>query len=889
MRENRHDWRADIHARLASARLHPQDEAELVEEIGQHLEEQFADLAPKVGARAAREQLLAQLRGPELDDAIARRRRRARPTQARTWSSTSVWHDVRYGCRSLRRSPGLVIAGTTALALGIGLTTIMYSIIYGLLIIGLPYEHADRIAMVQHGGQSREEDDRVPFGSFVHYQRQQRSMDAFGAYTFGTANISGGDRPDRVDVARMTAGAFEVTSVRALIGRTFLPGDTDPSATPTAVLSYALWRDQYRADSGVVGKTRRVNDRLHTIIGVMPDGYQFPEAVKLWLPLQNNPRVLRAWEGQWLTVVGRLRPGVTYAQANSELATLSHPLSVDRPADVPDWRASVRPYVRARMPGRVYSLFYAMLAAVLLVLLVACANVANLLLDRAANRARETGIRTALGASRLAVIRQSLVESAILALMAAVVGTAIAHVGIVLFNAVMIDLERPFWMDIQLHPPVLAFVLVVALLASVISGLLPAIQSARLDISAILKDESHAASSLRIGRMSRAIVSVEIALSTALILAAGMMTKSIIQLRTLDPGVETRGVFTARVAFASPDSIKRRQFFEAAERELAALPGIAGAYLGSGFPGTDWEGDQLAIEGRTYAREEDYADVRTLAVTPGFFSTFDVRVLRGRAIAPTDRAGTTRVAVVSESLARRYFADTDPLGHRIRLGGPTSEEEWLTIVGVLPTLFNASFDMQQLWPAEVFTAFWQAPAARGASIAVRGPADVASAASIRRIVKALDPEIPVFATAAMGDVLAEPLWAVRVFGTMFVIFGVASLVLAAIGLYAVMAFSVSRRAREMGIRMALGASGGDVIRLVCRQGARQIAVGLVVGFVAGAAIVRLARRVLFDVQPSDPTVFTVVALVLGASAFVACIVPAVRATRVDPLVALRTD
>jgi putative ABC transport system permease protein len=489
-------------------------------------------------------------------------------------------------------------------------------------------------------------------------------------------------------------------------------------------------------------------------------------------------------------------------------------------------------------------------------------------------------------------VRQSLVESGILALLAAIVGTGLAQGGIIAFNRAMIALEadRPFWLDVRLHVPVLLFVLAIAVVASIASGLLPAIHSARLDVNSILKDESHAVSSLRVGRASRAIVVAEIALSSAMLVAAGFMTKSITRIRRVEPRFSLENVFTARVSLASPDTVRQARFFEAVERDLAALTGIEGVYLGNDFPGTGWRGDRVAIEGQVYARPRDYPITRWLAVSPGFFRTFSVPVLRGRAITAADRAGTTPVALVNEAFVRRHFPKVDPIGKRILIGDP-KKEKWLTIVGVIPTLYALGMVAGggDRFPPEVITAYWQQGRTASASIAIRGAAGVANATSVRKVVAALDPDVPIYSVAAMDDVLYQPTWPLRLFGTMFVIFGIISLVLAAIGLYAVMAFSVSRRVREMGIRMALGASAGSVVRLICRQGAKQIVVGMTLGLLVGAGLVRMVRILLFEVQPSDPSVFGIVASVLGAAAFVACIIPAVRATRVDPLVALRSD
>jgi putative ABC transport system permease protein len=883
-----HDWRADIRARVAAARLHPQDEAELIEEVAQHLEAQFDDLAGKIGNSAARAKLLAQLNNQEFDDALARRRRLAKPTQSRTWTPTSWLRDVRYGVRSLRRSPGTVAAAVVALALGIGLTTVMYSVIYGMVIKGLPFEQAERIAMVYYAD-PRREDDLIPLGDFVYFRKQQTTFESVGGYALGSANISGGILPDRVQTARITAGLLDVMRVPAMLGRLFIAADNDPASPPTVVLSYALWRDRFSGDSAAVGQTLRVNGRPYTIIGVMPEGFQFPQRTTMaWVALQSNVATLRAGEGVGLTVAARLRPDATYERANAELTSLSRQLAAERPPRSAERRPVVMPFVRGWVPARVYTVLYAMLAAVLMVLVVACANVANLLLDRAVSRTREIGIRTALGASRLAVIRQSLVESTILAGVAALLGALLAKAGIIAFNRAFADSEQYFWTDIELHPAVLVFALAMGVVASLVSGILPAVQSAKLDISSILKDESHAASSLRIGRLSRTIVAVELALSSMLILASAFITKSITNLRTLEPGFAVNGIFTARVTLPARDTVRQFVFFESLEQALNKQSGLTSVYLGSGLPGAGWGGSRFAIEGRAYERPEQHPMARSLAVTPGFFETFGVRVVRGRAIAAGDRRGALPVAVVSESLARRLFPGVDPIGSRIKLDD-AGAQDWVTIVGVMPTLYAASFNLQDPWPPELLTSFWQARNILSTSIAVRGSSDAAAAAPIRKVVTGLDPEIPLYDPASMQAVIERPVGALRLLGSMFVIFGIVALVLSAIGLYAVMSFSVSRRVRELGIRMALGASASNIVGLVCRQGSRQILIGMSVGMLAGAAIVRAARGVLFEVNPTDPTIFAIVGAVLGAAAFIACLVPAVGATRVDPLVALRTD
>lgn len=883
-----HDWRADVRARLEHANLAPDDQADVIEEIGQHLEQQFAELAAHIGAAAAREQLLAQLRDDEFDKALDGRRRRAKPGRARVWSSSSILRDIRQGARSLRRSLGTVVAGSAALALGIGLTATMFSIIYGLLIKGLPFDEPARIAIVKLiDPRQPGVDALVTLGDFAHYRAQQRSFETLAAYVTATVNVSGGDRADRVEAAHVTMGVLETPRVRPTLGRAFGAADADPAAPSTAILSHALWRDRFAASPDVVGKTLRVNGRPHTIIGVMPPSYEFPYNTRLWLPIQENLAAIAPGHGDRVSLVGRLRPDVTYDNANAEFKGLTQRLAAVRPPGDSSLHIAVLPFVRASINPRVYTLLYGMLAAVFLVLLVACANVANLLLDRAASRTREIGIRAALGASRLAIVRQLLVESGILAAVAAVIGIALAELGTVLFNRAVTASSTPlFWMDVRLHPAVVVFVIAVAIVASLVAGLAPAIQSARLDINSILKDESHAASSLRASRLSRAIVIVEIAVSSAILLASGFITRSIINLRNVNPGFATSGILTARITLTTNDTVRQRVFFETLERDLATGAGHNGAYLGNALPGTGWAPRHLTVEGHTYSRERDHPVVRTLAVTPGFFSTFAVRVIRGRGITSRDRNGDAQVAVVSQSFVQRYSRDADPIGKRIRIGSePTAP--WLTIVGVVPTLVAASFE--DPWPAEVLTGFWQQGRFDAGAVAIASNADASSAATLRAAVAAIDPEIPIYATESMAEVMREPMRFFQIFATLFVVFGVAALVLSSIGLYAVMTFSVSRRVREMGIRLALGATAGAVIRMVLRQGAWQIAFGMGIGLLAGSGLVQIARAALFQVRPNDPVVTILVAAVLGGTALAACLVPARRATRVNPVIALRTE
>jgi predicted permease len=531
-----------------------------------------------------------------------------------------------------------------------------------------------------------------------------------------------------------------------------------------------------------------------------------------------------------------------------------------------------------------------MLGAVFLVLLIACTNVANLLIDRAAHRTKEVGIRTALGASRWAVVRQFMAESFILCAVSTLLAIGVAYGGIAVFNRSIADTQVPFYIDIRLHPQVLLFTAAVALLASVLAGAIPAYQSSRTDISEVLKDESRGASSLRIGRMSRVLVIFEIALSCGLLVAAGLTIKSIAKLRAIDYGFTSQNIFTARLGFpaAYTDTVKQRQLWETLAQRLGELPGARSAALVSNLPGTGLGGSAFAIEGRAYATDRDYPSTRAINVTPSYFETFGVSVLQGRAIGAQDRAESDPVVMVNQAFVRQFFAGESPLGRRIRFGGSRSTGPWRTIVGVVPDFYSGSTDEPR--PPAVI-----APLAQRhnsfVSIAVRtgGGNAMAITPAVRQAVTALDPDIPLYWVYSMEEALARPTWFYRVFGTMFMIFGVVALFLAAIGLYAVMAFSVSRRARELGIRMALGAQARDVVRLIMRQGLWQLGIGMTAGLGIAAGLSRLLRILLFEVQPRDPFIFAGVVAVLLATGLLACLIPAKRATLVDPNVALRAE
>ncbi len=800
--------------------------------------------------------------------------------------------DLTLGVRTLRKTPALALVSVLALTLGIGLTTMMYSIVYGALLKGLPFPSGDRILSVARTNVEREiERQDLPVQDFADLRHQLSSFEELGAYTSGTMNVSGRDHPERFTGSWITANLFRFTGVAPLLGRSFVDGEDTPGGPKVAVLSFALWQSYFGGDETVLGTNIRVNGDSYEIVGVMPEGFRYPADDQLWLPWQEDPLQGERGEGAFVSVLGLIKLNVSLDQANAELATMSRQLATDYPEANGGFSAFALPFVERQIGPEPAQLLYTMLGAVFFVLLIACANVANLLLDRAAHRTKEVGVRSALGATRAQIVRLFLAESLLLSVAGTVLGVALAYVAIGAFNRAIIDTQPPFFIDVALHPPVLLFAVGVAILSTLFSGLIPAYQASRPDIAEVLKDESRGASGRKLVRLSKALVVFEIALSCGLLVAAGLMIKSVAKTRTMDLGFASESVFTARVGFPSSytDTTSQRQFFEQLESRVAQLPGVVGASVSSGLPGArqGMSGSRFALDGAAYSRDVDYPRTRTLVVSPGFFDALEIPLRQGRRFTEADRLGALPVAMVNERFIAQHLGGGDAIGRRIRLGTGESTAPWLTIIGVVPDLFGG--DPNDPRPALVIQPFAQqhAPFAYIAARTTLPPMDLT--APVRDVVASLEPDLPIYWPMTMTAAIAEPLWFVRVFGTMFMIFGFVALFLASIGLYAVMSFTVSRRAREMGVRMALGASASNVVSLVFRQGAWQLGFGLGIGIVLAAVVSRAMSVILFDVQPFDASVFVSVAAVLAVTGMFACLIPARRATLVDPAVAMRSE
>jgi putative ABC transport system permease protein len=775
------------------------------------------------------------------------------------------------------------------LALGIGLTTTMFSIVYGALMRGLPFEHAERIVSVRRENPVRDfREMTVSPHDFVDYRAQAHSFEALAGFTNGTVNVSGSEKPERFDGAYMTANAFDVLRARPLVGRTFRPGEDAVGAPAVVVLGYDLWQSRFHGDRGLVGRTIRVNGEAAEVIGVMPRGFAFPASEKLWVPLRR-PLEAKRGDGTDVFVFGRLKPGVSIDRATVEMAAIAKRLATAYPESNKDITAYVEPYTKSFIGNKPTALLMTMLFAVFLVLLIACANVANLLLSQAAMRAKEVGIRTAMGATRTRIILQFLTEPLALAAVGAVLGVGLAAIGVKLFNAAIASTEPPFWIDIRIDAPILLFVVAITLFATFVSGVLPAIRASGANVNEVLKDESRGSSSFRGGKLSQALVVFEIALSMGLLVAAGMTIKSVTRLRNMDFGFPTRTIFTARVGLPEAvyrDTAAQIRFYDELYRRLGDLQGVESYTLTGMLPVLGAPDQSFAVQGKPYAEDKDYPQTHYVTTYPGYFGTFNV-ALQGRDFGSGDTQTSEPVAIVNRTLATKYFPGQDPIGRRIRLGDSKSKEPWRTIVGVVPDMWNGGLENEK--PQSVYLPFAQSPQRyMSVTIRPRGPTGQMTA-PVRALVGSIDPDLPIYFVKTLQERIDEDSWFYRVFGALFMIMGAVALVLAAVGLYGVMAFNVSRRTREMGVRMALGAQPADVVRLIVRQGMIQLAIGLVLGLGLAYWLGTLLKIILFEVTPLDPLVYGATISVLVLAAVAASLIPARRATGVDPMVALRYE
>ena len=805
-----------------------------------------------------------------------------------------VWHDLLLGVRSLRKEPVSAIITTFTLALGIGLCTIAFSLLYGVFFRGLGVPEANRLTMIGRTNPARQVDwSGVPIHDFYDFREQQTSFEALARFTTGTVNLAGREGPERFDGAFVSANIFGALRVRPILGSTFRPGDDAAGAPLTVVLGYRLWSTRYRSDSAIAGKPVIVNGEAATILGVMARGFMFPETQELWVAARDTRSATtdRARDDRVL-VFGRLKDGVSLDRAALDLTRISDRLARDYPASNAGFTPRFRTFLQENTGPQIVAVFAAMQVATIFVLLIAIANVANLLMARATLRTREAAVRSALGASRFRVVLPFFMETLVLALVGAALGTAIAYTGITLFDGATQGVGKPYYMRFALDLPVLLFVLGVTVLTALLAGAAPAFYVLKTDVAATLKDEARGSGVLG-GRLTRVLVAAEIALSCALLIGAGLEVRSIVKLRNFEYPFATEQIFTARVGLFEteyPDSTARRGFFRALEERLGGLPGVRSAALTTDLP-LDSDRQVIGIAGQSYAKDTDYPEARNATITPGFFTTFGVRVLRGRGFTSADAAGSLRVAIVNQSFAEKFFPKREVLGQRFaERERRDSLGAWITIVGVVPDQRMEGFGTESRNPWGYYLPMAQRdPRFVSLAIHTAGADPLALTRTVRDAVRGINPNLPIYNVDTMRGVIHRQGWFYVVFGTLFIVFGGAALFMATVGLYGVLSFSVSRRTREMGIRMALGANARDVVRLVLRQGGVQLAFGLGIGLVLALGLTRVIGFLMFEVTPRDPPVFALVVVTIAAVGLLASLVPARRATRTHPAVALRAE
>ena len=810
---------------------------------------------------------------------------------------TSLISDLRYGARMLLKTPLVTGAAILTLALGVGLTVQTFSVVYGSVMRSLPLEADERLmSVVRNNDANRVRQGWLPYADYLDFREQMTSFEDLAAASQGTINLAGDDDPpQRYEGGFVTANAFGMLGVPPHLGRVFREGEDRADGELLVVLGYEAWRDRFGSDPTVIDRSIRANSESATIIGVMPEGFKFPFDQDVWVNdrFDVDPANRRA---HFMSTFGRVREDVTVEAAKAEAAAIMARIEAEFPEQAAGDKVDLIRYEEVFMPPEITAAIWIQLAAVFGVLLIACANVANLLLARASYRGKEVAIRSALGAKRGRVIRMMLLGSLLIAIVGGGLGVLGAKIGLDFFNASVADVQKPYWIDMRLDAVAAAFAFGVTMLASVLSGTLPAIRASGGGAAAILKDESRGASSSRLGRLSAILVIGEVAVSCALLIMAGMLIKSVINVSTVDLGFRTENILTARLGlFAGdyPERIDRENFFVELKDRLEAQPGVESAALTTNVPGTGAMRFFVAMEGEVYENDSDYPLINASLVTPDFFSAFDASIIQGRDFVPAEsRSSADPVAIVNQSFAAAHFGDRTPLGRRVRLGRE-EDDIWVQIVGLVPDMHIGGgvggLGSDQIEPGILYLA----PGTfdiRFMSIILRTSGTPESAIpTARAVVKALDPNMPIYDVMSVDSALDQATWAFGIFSRMFTTLGVAALFLAAVGLYAVMAFSVAGRAQEIGIRMALGASAKSVLRLIMRRGIIQLAIGVTIGLALGALVSRPLRAVTFGVEPNDLSVFIAILVTIVATGVLATLIPALRAARIDPLNALRED
>ena len=888
-------WRRSFRLHLRGGTV----EQDVEEEISFHLDQRTRELmAEGMSPSAAREEALRVFgdagRVRRECQEIGRRRERGR---RRLEAFSELRQDATFALRQLRKAPGFTLVAVLTLALGIGATAAIFSILYAVVLRPLPFPHPERLVHLWAVDQGEDARSISP-GNFLELRRSARSFEHLSASPGLDAsfNLTGDGEPERIVGSRVSAGHFATFGVRPALGRTFSAPEDEPGRNQVAVLSHQLWRGRFGANPEVVGRSILLNGLPHAVIGVMPAAFDLQaKGTELWVPLALGADEEANYGHSYLRVLGRLKPGVSPAEAGAELVAIAKRLEEISPESNKSKGLRVEPYVD-RLLGGWRKRLLVLLGAVGCVLLIACVNVANLLLARGAARSREMAVRAALGAGQGRIVRQLLTESLVLGLAGAVAGVGVAFLGLRFLVAIGPP-GVPRLDQAAIDGTVLACTMALGLAASVLFGLVPALRTARPDLQSMIKEGGR---SLGTGaprdRVRSALLAAEVALALVLLAGAGLLIQSAVRLDQVETGFDSRGVLTAQLALPGADYPEVPRALATVERviaELEGLPGVESAAATSILPLSGWNTSSTTeIEGHPRERGEEL-DGSTRTVSRGYFRTMGIPLLRGRDFTAADREGAPRVVIVNETLARIGWPGEDPIGKRLSYYTDDEDEPvWHEVVAVAGDIRQTGLNVEVR--PELYIALAQSGSNRwggdqsvSVALAVKTAGDPAGQTSaVRQAVRSVDPRLPIFAVATMEEIRRESVATTRFNMLLLTALGLIGLVLAAVGIYGVIAYFVSQRTQEIGLRMALGATQGRVLAMVVLQALRPVLVGLVVGVAGAAVATRLLSSLLFGVTATDPPTFAGVVLVLFSAALLASYLPAQRAARVDPTRAL---
>jgi putative ABC transport system permease protein len=892
------EWKSEIRQRLAKLKLEPTREAAIIEELSQHLADCYAELLSSGATEAeAERQTLAELSGSEMlarELRLVERQCNTAPivpgTNRRSNMIASIWQDLRFGARMLLKQPGFTLIAVLTLSLGIGANTAIFSIVNAVLLRPFAYKEPERLVILRERVSGGGAGFSPSYPNFADWRAQNTAFEAISAVRGNESfNFTGAGEPERLQGRLVSAEFFSLLGVKPSLGRDFLAEEDRPDATPAVILSYGFWQRRFGDDPSILGKQLTLNNQSYTVVGITPADFQYGLEADVTVPIGlQAERFRRRGADPGTDVVARLKPNVSLQQGETDLNLVAARLEQQYPESNKGRRVRVTP-LHESFVGNVRQPLLILLGAVGLVLLIACANVANLLLVRASARQKELAVRVALGASRAALVRQLLTESVLLAALGTALGIMLAFWGTSFIAARLPD-GIPRLHEASVDAPVLIFTLSVSLLTGLLFGLAPALQASRPNLTEGLKEGERGSSGRRQWLRSLLVVS-EVALTLTLLVGAGLLIQSFRRVLQVDPGFEPQNLLMMQVSVNNPDGRQIANFFEQLQQNVRTLPGVKSVGVSNGLPFGVVNRPTFFIEGRPDL--ENKPNSVRYTVSPDYFQALGIELIKGRVFNAQDTRESPLVVVIDEALARFAFPNEDPLGKRLMMSrsGPSYE-----IVGVVRHVEQDSLDSQAPALAQFYTNFNQISLqglpnnVRRINVLVRTEVEpVRLASAVRSQIAALNKDQAVFNVRTMEQVVAQSVAPRRFSMMLLTVFAVAALALASLGIYGLMSYTVAQSTREIGVRMALGAQASDVLKLVIGRGMMLALAGVALGLTASVALTRTIKNLLFGVSASDPVTFAAIALLLTLVALLACYVPARRAAKVDPMVALRNE